>query len=324
MFLNCNHSSKAFNRCTISLLEYINNVTRLHLFIFGDTFDGKTNRITWLCMREHLLMLFNRENLLVLQTTGNNSNFITGFKSSLLNCTTDNLTNTLNIVDIGDWKTHRELRVTGGRLDEVIQTFNNSESCNLFLGVNVGFPSLVPGCFSGFFHKIITMESRVRNERNFLWLESNQLKHLYKFFFDLKEALFVPAARVHLINSHNNLIYTKKVQKPRVLTGLPFLYTSLGISFSNRSLKTTFLRRNKQKTDVCRGRSSDHVFDVILVSGCINNCVVILFSEKFFGVTLNGNTTLSLLFTGIQVVSETERRFTLLSSQSVEFVHLTL
>jgi hypothetical protein len=60
------------------------------------------------------------------------------------------------------------------------------------------------------------------------------------------------------------------------------------------------------------------------VTGSIYNGVVVLLGEELLGVTLDGNSTLTLLLTGIKVISESEGRLSLLLSQCLQLVHLTL
>jgi len=60
------------------------------------------------------------------------------------------------------------------------------------------------------------------------------------------------------------------------------------------------------------------------MSGGIYNGVMVLLGEELLGVTLNGNSTLTFLLTGIKVVGESERRLSLLLGISLKLGHLTL
>mmetsp|Transcript_2949 Transcript_2949/g.3997 ORF Transcript_2949/g.3997 Transcript_2949/m.3997 type:complete len:229 (-) Transcript_2949:126-812(-) len=213
--------------------------------------------------------------------------------------------------------------MTSRGLDEVVQTFDKSETLNGLLGVDVGLPALVPGCLVGFVNKVVTVESRVGDEGNLLWLEADHLKHLYELVLDFVETALVPVAGVHFVNTDNDLFYTEEVKKTGVLTGLTLLNTCLGISLGNSSLETTLLGRNEKKTNIGGGRSSNHVLNVILVSGGIDNSVMVFVCEELLGVALNGNTTLTLLLTGVKVVGKTERRLSLLLGHGLELFHLT-
>lgn len=50
---------------------------------------------------------------------------------------------------------------------------------------------------------------------------------------------------------------------------------------------------------------------------------MVLVSVEFFGVALDGDTTFTFFLARVEVVRETERRFTLFVSHRLEFRHLT-
>ena len=102
------------------------------------------------------------------------------------------------------------------------------------------------------------------------------------------------------------------------------LNTELGVGLGNGGLETTLLGGDKKKTDISGGGSGDHVLDVILVAGGINDGVVVLGGEELLGVALDGNTTLALLLAGVKVVGESERGLALFGGGLLELGHLTL
>eukprot|EP01083_Nonionella_stella_P122577 368889_1 len=108
-----------------------------------------------------------------------------------------------------------------------------------------------------------------------------------------------------------------------MLTGLSLLNSKLTVGLGNGSLETSLFSGDKKKSNISGGGSGDHVLDVILVSGSIDNGVVVLVGEELLGVALDGDSTLALLLTGVEVVGESERRLTLLSGEVVELFHLT-
>ena len=63
--------------------------------------------------------------------------------------------------------------------------------------------------------------------------------------------------------------------------------------------------------------------DVILVSGGVDNGVVVLGSVELLGVTLDGDTTFTFFLACIKVVGETEGRFALFVGHGLELFHLT-
>jgi hypothetical protein len=269
-------------------------------------------------------VLLDGENLLTLESSRSDSDNISRAKSSLLNCSANNLTNSLNVVHSGDGKAERSVGLTLRRNDQLIQSIKKGESGDLDLGLEVGLPSLVPGSLVGFHDEVISVESRVRDERNLLWLEANYLKHLSELVLDLIVTSLVPVASIHLVDSDNDLLNSEKIEKTSVLTSLTFLDSHFGICLGDSRLETSLLSGNKKKTYISGSGSGNHVLDVILVAGSIDNGVVILLGEEFLGVTLNGNSTLTLLLTGIKVVRETEGRLSLLFGQSLKLCHFTL
>jgi hypothetical protein len=271
-----------------------------------------------------LLVLLDGENLLTLEASRSNSDNISRAKSSLLNGSANNLTNSLNVVHSGDGKAERSVGLTLRRSNEVVQSIKKGESGDLDLGLKVGLPSLVPGALVGLHDKVISVETRVGDEGNLLGLEANDLKHLSELVLDLIETTLVPVASVHLVDSDNDLLNSEKVEKTSVLAGLSFLNSELRVSLGDSSLETSLLSGNKKKTNISGSGSGNHVLDVILVTGSIDNGVVVLLGEELLGVTLDGNSTLALLLTGIKVVSETEGRLSLFFSQRLKLGHLTL
>eukprot|EP01083_Nonionella_stella_P025378 69884_1 len=109
-----------------------------------------------------------------------------------------------------------------------------------------------------------------------------------------------------------------------MLTGLSLLNSCLGVGLGNGSLETSLFSGDKKKSNISGGGSGDHVLDVILVAGSIDNGVVVLVGEELLGVALDGDSTLALLLTGVKVICESKRGLSLLGGGFVELVHLTL
>jgi len=196
-------------------------------------------------------------------------------------------------------------------------------SRDLLLGVDVGRPTLVPGCLVRLVNKVVSVEAGVGDERDLLDLEANHLKHLLEFLLDLSETAFVPAAGIHLVDADDELIHTEEEEKTRVLAGLALLDALLGISLSNSGLEATLLSGHEEESDISSGGAGDHVLDVILVAGGVDDRVVVLVREELLGVALDGDTTLALLLTRVEVIREAEGRLSLLRRGGVELLHLT-
>ena len=214
--------------------------------------------------------------------------------------------------------------MTGRRLDEVVEGLNNGETGDLLLGSNVGGPARVPRSLVGLLDEVVAVESGVGDEGDLLGLEADHLEHLGELVLDLVESVLGPVAGVHLVDTDNDLVDSEQVEETGVLAGLALLNSGLGVSLGDGGLETTLLGGHKEKTDVSGGGSGNHVLDVILVAGGVDNRVVVLLGEELLGVALDGHTTLTLLLARVKVVSEAEGRLSLLGGRVIELVHLTL
>ena len=213
VLLDSDQGGEGLNRLELSVFLVVDDVTRVDLLVLGNTLDGKTNRVTGSGRFEDLLVLFDGKDLLSLEVGRNESNLVTRSESSLFDGSADNLTNTLNVVDVGDRKTKRSIGKTLGGNDVVVEGINNGHSGDLLLGGLIGSPSLVPGALVGTdrIDQVLTVESGVRDERDLLGLKSDGLKHLHEFILDFGESALIPVAGVHLVDSNNDLFNTQKV-----------------------------------------------------------------------------------------------------------------
>jgi len=243
-----NHGAEFLNRQTFSFLLKVDDVSWGNNLVLANTLDGHTYRVTWSGGVQNLLVLFDGEHLLTLKSGWSNSNDITRTKSSLLYGTADDLTNSLNVVYSGNWKTKWGIWVTSRWGNEVVQSIEDSLSCNLNLWLEVSLPSLVPSGLVSWLYKVVSVETRVWDEWNLLWLEANNLKHLYEFILNFLETSLVPSTGVHLVDSNNDLLYSEEVEKTGMLTGLTLFNSELGVGLGDSSLETTLLCRNKKKT----------------------------------------------------------------------------
>jgi len=171
--LDGNHGGERLSGLEDSILLDEDDVSGLDFLILADTLDGKTNGVSGSGLIKDLLVLFDGEDLLVLKTRGDDTNNISGKESSLLNGSANDLSYSLNVVDVRDGKTDGKIGKTLGGLDEVVQGLNNGESLNRLLGSNVGGPSLVPRALVGLLNKVVSVESRVGDEGDLLGLEAN-------------------------------------------------------------------------------------------------------------------------------------------------------
>jgi hypothetical protein len=144
VLLDGDQGSEGLDGFEFTILLVVDDISRRDLLVLGNTLDGKTNRVTRSGRSKNFLVLFDRENLLSLEVGWDKSNCVTGSKSSLFDGSADNLTYTLNVVDVGNRKTKGGIGLTCGGDDKVVESIDNGVSGDLFLGDLVGSPSLVP------------------------------------------------------------------------------------------------------------------------------------------------------------------------------------
>ena len=324
VLLDNNHGTELGDGLAGAFGLLVDDVSGGDLLILGDALDGHTNGVTGASGVEDLLVLLDGEHLLAGEARGGDADDVVGLESSLLDGSSNDLSNTLDVVDIGDGKTEGFVGETGGGDNVVLEGIEKGEAGDFLLGTTVGGPSLVPGGLVGLLDKVVAVEARVGDEGDLLGLVADHLEHLNEFVLDLIETALVPVAGVHLVDSDKELLNTEEVKETGVLAGLALLNTELGVGLGNGGLETTLLGGDKKKTDISGGGSGDHVLDVILVAGGINDGVVVLGGEELLGVALDGNTTLALLLAGVKVVGESERGLALFGGGLLELGHLTL
>jgi len=196
VLLNSDQGGETLDWLELTVLFVVNDISGGNLFVLGNTLDGETNGVTRSSRFEILLVLFNRENLLTLKIGWYESNLVTRSEGSLFNSSTDNLANSLDVVDVGNRKTEWGIGETLGGDDEVVEAINNGETCDFLLGDLVSGPSLVPralGRVDGI-NQVVSVETRVRDERNLLGLVSNHLKHFNELILDFVETILGPVA----------------------------------------------------------------------------------------------------------------------------------
>ena len=312
VLLDDNHGAEGLDRRQSTLGLLVDDVSGGDLLFLGDTLDGHTDGVTGAGGLKDLLVLLDGEHLLTGEAGGGNTDDITRLEGTLLDGTGDDLAYTLDVVDIGDGKAERLVRETLRGSDEVVQGIKKGEAGNLLLGTAVGLPSLVPGGLVGLLDEVVAVEAGVGDEGDLLRLEADHLEHLNELVLDLVKTTLVPAAGVHLVDADDDLLNSEEVEETGVLAGLALLNAELGIGLGNGGLETTLLGGDEEKTDIGGGGSGDHVLDVILVAGGIDDGVVVLVGEELLRVALDGDTTLAFLLAGIEVVGETERGLTTL------------
>jgi len=323
VLLDGDHGGELLRWIEDTLLLDVDDVSGGDLLVLLDTLDGQTDGVAGTGALEFLLVLLDGEDLLALETCGDDTDDVARAERTLFDGPADDLTHTLDVINTGDGETERELGVTLGGLDEVIEGVDEGEPSGLLLGADVCLPPLVPRRLVALLDEVVAVEPRVRDEGDLLGLEADHLEHLDEFFLDLVEPVLGPVAGIHLVHADDDLLDTQQVQETSVLASLALFNTHLGVGLGDGGFKATLLGGDEKETDIGGGGASDHVLDVILVSGGVDDGVVVLVGEKLLGVALDRHTTLALLFTGVEVVGEAERGLSLLVGHRLELRHFT-
>ena len=264
VLLDDDHGAEGLDGFADALGLLVDDVSGGDLLVLGDALDGHTDGVTGAGGVEDLLVLLDGEHLLVDEASGGDADDITGSEGALLDGTGDDLTNALDVVDVGDGKAEGLVGEALRGDDEVVEGIEDGEAGDLLLGTTVGLPSLVPGGLVGLLDEVVAVEAGVGDEGDLLGLEADHGKHLNELVLDLVETALVPAAGVHLVDADDELLNTEKVEETGVLAGLALLDAELGIGLGDGGLETTLLGGDKKHTNVSGGGAGDHVLDVIL------------------------------------------------------------
>mmetsp|Transcript_20854 Transcript_20854/g.51196 ORF Transcript_20854/g.51196 Transcript_20854/m.51196 type:complete len:247 (-) Transcript_20854:400-1140(-) len=246
MLLDCHHGSKSLDGSQGSFLLEVNDISGIDLFVLGDTLDGHSHRVSRSSRFQYLSVLFNGKDLLSSESRWSNSNDIARADGSLLNASSNDLTDSLNVVNIGNGESQWCFWEALGWTKEIIQCIHNGKSSHLLLGTQVGGPALVPRSLVGLFDQVVSVETRVGNEWNLLGLVSNQLEHFGEFFLDFVETFLGPVARVHLVDAHNDLLHAEQIQEAGMLTSLSLFDSHFWVGLGNGGFETALFGRDKQ------------------------------------------------------------------------------
>merc|ERR1711937_325422 len=225
---------------------------------------------------------------------------------SLFDTSCKHVSDTLNLVQTGNWKAHRLAGFSLWFLNHLFEAVHKSLDHDLLSAGGLDLGSLPPIHFGGFIDKVVTDPSRdwhhwhtCVNER---LLPANLLEHQLHLVGDLVIAVLsvLGDVAIHFVNSNNQLFDSQKVDQTGVLAGLSLDLSSFVVSLLDSGGEVT-ISRHHQQSNIGLSSSGNHVLDEVTMSRCINDGVVVGFSEEFFGVASNGHTTVTLLLLGVHV-----------------------
>merc|ERR1711939_907571 len=261
---------------------------------------------------------------------GQELHFLTGLHLTLLHTAGEHITDTLDLVDTGQRKTHLLVWVTLGGLHEVVEAVLEAVDVNsLGLG-KLDVLALPPAHLVGLGEEVVTVPSGDGEDGGTLLNErlgpANLDKHELHLIPDLIVAFLLVGGQwlgVHLVHADDELLDAKKIDETSVLAGLALHLTGLVVTLLDGNHEVT-IGRNHEHADIGLGRTGNHILDEITVAGSVDHGVVVPIREEFLGGALDGHTTLTLVLLGVHVEREGEGALAELLSLGLELLHLTL
>ena len=257
-------------------------------------------------------------------------NFVSRFDGTLLNATSEDISDTLDLEDTRDRSTHSLVGITLWNADHLLKSVPECVDVDrLGFTFDLDVDTLPPVHVLGLLNEVVTHPSRDREDRNGVLdevlLPAGLGQHELHLVTDLNVARLLVASdiTVHLVDTNDELLDTEKVDEDSVLTSLTLDLTSLVVALGDGSCEVT-ISRNHEKSNISLGCTGDHVLDEITMAWGINDGVVLGLGEEFLGGAGNGDTTLTLLLLAIHVEGESEGSLTLSIGLSAELLHLTL
>mmetsp|Transcript_9070 Transcript_9070/g.20798 ORF Transcript_9070/g.20798 Transcript_9070/m.20798 type:complete len:331 (-) Transcript_9070:514-1506(-) len=183
-------------------------------------------------------------------------------------------TSTHFLVLVCNWKSERQIKESLGRL-ELIKKFEKRRSI-------IPWANL---CVHSIF-QVGTSEARNRHKEDIcLGIEPCLLEERLQDVTDLFVSSFIPDSAfqtdrwiVHFVDCDDQSFDTSSLRKYSMLTRLP---TTVETCF-----EFSFPHRDDKNSNICLSSTSDHVWNEVLVTGSIENCIVLCFRFKGTSATL--------------------------------------
>merc|ERR1719215_1204653 len=224
---------------------------------------------------------------------GEEDDLLTRLHETLLDTSGEHITDTLNLVDAGDWHPHWgagwALWHAADLVEEIVQDLDHD-----LLTAGLDLDTLPPrhvelagGVLS--LQEVVAHPAGDWHERHALLDHVLLPADLHQHALHLVGDLLVPgllvscSVAVHLVAAADDLLHAQQVNKTRVLTGLALDLVSLG-------------------------STGNHVLDEIAVTRGINDGVVPLVGEELLGGAGDGHTALAILLLPVHVEGECKRR----------------
>lgn len=308
------------------------NITNTGHVQLLQTLDVESNVVTRSSVRHVLVMHFNRENLSLARSRGGMSrkekNLVVRLDDTLLDTASDNITDTLDLVDTRDRHTKGGLRGTRRDPDHLLKGIGEGLDVNLLLA-NKNVTSLPPAHVGGLVDEVVSHPSRDRDNRDALGDKVLLPADLHEHSSNLSPDLIISVlsvlgnVTVHLVDTNDELLDTQKIEKAGVLASLALYLSGLVVTLGDGSDEIT-VGRNHEKSDISLRSTSDHVLDEITMARCIDDGVVVGVCEELLGGASNCDTTRTLLLRLVHVEGEGEGILAESLGFILELLHFTI
>jgi len=307
----------------ITLLGHVVLVQVLHV---------DTDVVTRNGLRHVLVVHFDGEDLTEARVSGgvgrHELDFLTGLEGTLLDTTADDVTDTLDLQVSGHRHTESGIDGTSGDGDHLVEGIVQSVDVDgLVTDLNVN--TLPPRHVLGRLEQVVSLPSGNRDDGDLLGdlrLGPTDLsQHTLHLSLDFVESLLgvTSLLLIHLVDADNQLLDAQKLEEKGVLAGLSLDDTLLVVTLGNGGDEVT-VSGDHNDGNIGLGGTGDHVLDEILVSGSIDDGVVVLRGVELLSLASNGHTTFTFFLLGIHEESEGERGLAETLSFLTQLLHFTL
>lgn len=288
--------------------------------------------ITWASVRYVLVMHFNREDFSLARSGSSMSreekNLILRLDDTLLDTTSDHITDTLDLVDTRDRHTKGSRDGTGRDPDHLLEGIRKGLDVDLLLA-NKDITSLPPAHVGRLVDEVVANPSRDRDNWNALGDKVLLPANLHEHSGDLSSDFIISLlsvlsnVTVHLVDTNDELLDTQQVEEAGMLASLTLHLSGLVVTLGNGGDKVT-IGGNHEKSNISLGGTSDHVLDEITMARRIDDGVVVRGCEKLLGSASDCDTTSPLLLRLVHVEGESERILTESLGLILELLHFTI
>mmetsp|Transcript_12824 Transcript_12824/g.36793 ORF Transcript_12824/g.36793 Transcript_12824/m.36793 type:complete len:488 (+) Transcript_12824:124-1587(+) len=254
---------------------------------------------------------------------------ITGVDNSLLDTSGKDITDSLDLVGSRDGQTKRGIGLPLRHLNECVQGVEEGVDVNLLTLRADDIDSAPPSHVGGLGDEVVSHPSRDGQDRHRgldkVRLPANLAEHVAHLVTDLliTGLLVAGDVRVHLVDTHDELLDSEEVDQTGVLAGLSLDLSGLVVTLLDGGGEVS-VGRNHQEAHIGLGGTGNHVLNEIPVSRGIDDGVVPPLGVELLGRAGDGDTTSTLLLLAIHVESEGERRLSEGGRLLLQLLNLTL